>query len=432
MKIVHVIHGYPMRYNAGSEVYTQTLCHALAERGHELHVFTREEDVLAPEFAVRRETDPQDPRIALHVVNNPQSRERYRNPGIDRRFAELLESVGPDVVHIGHLIHLSTSLVGEIHARRIPIVCTLHDYWLMCPRGQFMQMHPTALDDPWPVCHGQEDRKCAERCYARYFSGASAEQEEDVAYWTGWVSRRMTHFREFAALIDVFVAPSRYLRRRFRDGFGIPEDRLVYLDYGFERERLRGRARVPGEPFTFGYIGTHIPAKGIHHLIEAFGRVPGDARLRIWGRSRPETESLKAMARRLPPETGARIQWMPEYQNQHIIPDVLDRVDAVVVPSIWMENSPLVIHEAQQARVPVITADVGGMAEYVHHEVNGLVFEHRNPMDLSVQMQRLADDPDFARRLGARGYVQSDTGDVTGIDEHVRAVEAIYARALGM
>ena len=44
MKILQVIHGYPMRYNAGSEVYTQTLCHGLAARGHEVHVFTREED----------------------------------------------------------------------------------------------------------------------------------------------------------------------------------------------------------------------------------------------------------------------------------------------------------------------------------------------------------------------------------------------------
>ncbi len=42
MRIVQVIHGYPMRYNAGSEVYTQTLSHALAAR-HDVFVFTREE-----------------------------------------------------------------------------------------------------------------------------------------------------------------------------------------------------------------------------------------------------------------------------------------------------------------------------------------------------------------------------------------------------
>ena len=45
-----------MRYNAGSEVYTQTLCHGLAER-HEVHVFTREEDAFAPDFRLRTEHD---------------------------------------------------------------------------------------------------------------------------------------------------------------------------------------------------------------------------------------------------------------------------------------------------------------------------------------------------------------------------------------
>ena len=54
MKILKVIHGYPMRYNAGSEVYSQTLCQALAER-HEVHVFTRMENPFLPDYAVKKE-----------------------------------------------------------------------------------------------------------------------------------------------------------------------------------------------------------------------------------------------------------------------------------------------------------------------------------------------------------------------------------------
>ena len=139
MKILQVIHGYPMRYNAGSEVYTQTLSHALAAQ-HEVHVFTREEDSFAPDFRLREESDPLLPAIRLHLVNVARSRDRYRHAGVDQRFAELCEKIRPDVVHIGHLNHLSTSLVFEAAARAIPIVYTLHDYWVMCPRGQFMQM----------------------------------------------------------------------------------------------------------------------------------------------------------------------------------------------------------------------------------------------------------------------------------------------------
>ena len=241
----------------------------------------------------------------------------------------------------------------------------------------------------------------------------------DVSYWTDWVGRRMSHVREVCEAVDMFIAPSRYLLRRFRDDFGITARQLTYLDYGFHRQRMLGRRRTPGEPFTFGYIGTHIPAKGVNHLIESFGRVSGNSWMRIWGRDRGvETSGLKALARSLPGSAGNRIEWMGEYRNQDIVADVFNGCDAIVVPSIWAENSPLVIHEGLQARVPVITADYGGMAEYVHHERNGLLFAHRDPASLARQMQRLVDDPRLAERLGKRGYVQSDDGNVPDMTEH--------------
>lgn len=430
MRILQVIHGYPMRYNAGSEVYTQSLCQGLAER-HEVHVFTRDEDPFAPDFDLRAERDPDDPRIALHVVNNPRNKDRYRETGIDRRFAELVDRLRPDIVHVGHLNHLSIALPFEAATRSVPVVYTLHDYWLMCPRGQFMQTFPRDRRDLWAACDGQEDRKCAERCYARYFGGAPEEQEPDIALWTGWVERRMRHVREMSEFVDLFVAPSRYLLDRHRDEFGLPARKLIYLDYGFDHARLSGRRRAAGEPFVFGYIGTHIPAKGIQDLIRAFGAVSGEAVLRVWGRPRSRnTEALRTLARSLPAEKARRVEWLPEYRNGDIVQDVFDRVDAIVVPSVWVENSPLVIHEAQQARAPVIAADAGGMAEYVHHGVNGLLFEHRSWRSLATQMQSFVDDPALARRLGQRGYPFSESGDIPEMEDHVRAIERLYARVL--
>ena len=430
MKVLLVIHGYPPRYNAGSEVYTQTLAQALADR-HGVHVFTRQENAFLAEYAMQTESDRADGRVTLRVINIGRGRDRYRHPEVDRRFGNLLDDLDPDVVHIGHLNHLSTSLVLEADRRNIPIMFTLHDYWLMCPRGQFIQMYPRDSSDVWALCDGQEDRKCAVRCYARYYSGAPDEMDGDVEYWTDWTRRRMAHVREMCDAVDYFVAPSMYLLRRFRDEFGLSSEKLTYLDYGFDLRRLSGRRREPGEPFTFGFIGTHIPAKGVNHLIQAFGGIEGDARLRIWGRHQGnETKSLMAFAESLPDHARRGMQWMGEYLNADIVGDVFNQCDAIVVPSIWAENSPLVIHEALQARVPVITADYGGMAEYVRHEENGLLFAHRDPYSLAVQMQRLVDDQDLARRLGLKGYLQSSTGDVPSIGEHVRALEKLYDMAL--
>tara|TARA_R110002094_G_scaffold98020_3_gene98694 strand:- start:2728 stop:4023 length:1296 start_codon:yes stop_codon:yes gene_type:complete len=430
MKILKVIHGYPMLYNAGSEVYSQTICHALADRGHEVHVFTREEDSFKPDGAIRQDLDQDRPAIQIHLVNNPRHRDRYRLSVIDQRFTELLDELQPDVVHIGHLNHLSTSLVFEAKRRDVPVVYTLHDYWLMCPRGQFMQMH-SEDDNLWAACDGQENRKCATQCYARYFSGAEDEFKRDIAYWENWVGRRMAHVRDVVDQVDLFISPSRYLKTRYEEDFGLPKSKSIYLDYGFDRGRMVDRQRTANEPFTFGYIGTHIPAKGIHQLIQAFGGVEGDCQLRIWGRDRgQDSRALRAIAGTLPAKKQARIHWMPEYKNQQITKDVFDRTDAIVTPSIWVENSPLVIHEAQQARVPVITADAGGMGEYVHHEVNGLLYEHREVADLSHQMQRLVKNPAWARSLGERGYLFSDDGDIPCIQRHVIDLEQQYKRVM--
>ena len=96
-----------MRYNAGSEVYSQTLCQGLADR-HQVHVFTRKKNPLAPHFWLRKVQVAEDPRVVLHVVNNPRFKDRYRSNGIDRCFGEVLDLLQPHVAHIGHLDDLST------------------------------------------------------------------------------------------------------------------------------------------------------------------------------------------------------------------------------------------------------------------------------------------------------------------------------------
>lgn len=132
------------------------------------------------------------------------------------------------------------------------------------------------------------------------------------------------------------------------------------------------------------------------------------------------------MANALPTPIQEKIQWLPEYHNEKIVQDVFNHVDAIVVPSIWYENSPLVIHEAQQVGVPVITAAAGGMQEYVQHHVNGLCYTHRDVKSLAQQMQTLADNPALAIALGKRRYLYSATGDVPCIQQQAQELTAIY------
>ncbi len=421
-----MIHGYPTRYNAGSEIYSQTICHELSKQGHEVKVFSRREDPFYPDGHVIKEKDPYDKCIQVILTNNPNHKDRYKLEVINHVFEKELLDFKPDIVHIGHLNHLSTSIIEVAKRNNVPIVYTLHDYWLMCPRGQFMQMHCDD-DNLWNACSGQENSKCAKRCYARYFSGDKEELEIDMKYWENWVDRRMVHIKKMLELVDLFISPAKYLKERYERDFGLPKEKSMYLDYGFNKSYLKARNRRKGEEITFGYIGTHIPAKGIQHLILAFGKVRGDAKLKIWGRDRGQpTSSLKALVDQLPTDKKKSVIWMHEYENKNIVEQVFNEIDVTVVPSIWVENSPLVIHESQQLKVPVITADAGGMSEYVNHKINGLLFKHRDLEDLAIQMQYILDHPEKIKEFGEKGYLYSKDSEIHDITQHVKDLVKKY------
>ncbi len=430
MKILEVIHGYPPRYNAGSEVYTQTIARGLSKAGHDISVFTREEDPYQLDFEIAEESDAIDKAIKLYVVNHSRSKDRFRHEGMDRAFAGVLREVDPDVVHIGHLSHLTTGIpeISRNHGSKVAF--TFHDFWLACPRGQFTQ---TGLgeEEIWRSCSGQNDEKCARYCYSNRWTGTSMNNEKDMAFWSSWVDTRMKEIGRQIGTIDLFLSPANSLRKRMIEELDLPPEKVIYEPYGFDLTRLSGRVRQPEDDFVFGYIGRIVPAKGIDHLIRAFGMVEGESRLRIWGRPTfPDGQALTRIAESLPDTKQERIEWMPEYRNEDIVTEVFNHVDVIMVPSIWDENSPLVIQEAQQARVPVITSSHGGMGELVRHGVNGLTYRHRDVDELADRMNYAVKEQGKMVKLGKRGFLSSDNGDIHCINNHVERLMELFKELL--
>jgi MoaA/NifB/PqqE/SkfB family radical SAM enzyme len=276
------------------------------------------------------------------------------------------------------------------------------------------------------LCEGQQNHKCATDCYKVYFSGREENEDQDLKHWSDWTQQRMVETKAIINKVDMFIAPSNYLRDRFIKDFGVPENKIIYLDYGFPTEYLVQTEKSRDKAnFTFGYIGTLIPAKGVNQLIEAFLQIDVPATLRIYGRQNGQsTEALKQLASK----SKNKIEFAGEYINHNLANDVFSKVDCIVVPSIWAENSPLVIHEAQSCKIPVITADFGGMKEYVQHHVNGLLFEHRNSNSLAEQMQIAIENPGLMKEYGQRGYLFSEDGSVPDIQGHCEELEKIYSR----
>lgn len=415
-KILKVIHGYPPLFNAGSEVYSQSICNELAKK-NEVFVFTRQENFFLEDFKIQRHKKDE---ITFFYVNMARAKDGYKHKILDEKFGKIVDAILPDIAHIGHLNHLSTGIVDELNKRNIPIVYTLHDFWLMCPRGQFLQLN-FGDKNFHSICEKQDNKKCAIKCYNRFFSGRNEDYKRDLKYWSEWISTRMLETKAIIDKVNLFIAPSRFLMKKFIDNFNVPQSKIVYLDYGFPKylHPIERKSDI----FTFGYIGTHIPAKGVNLLIEAFSRIEQKALLKIWGRPNQHTNYLKLLAQ----QSKNPIYFMGEYINSNIAIEVFSQVDCIVVPSIWFENSPLVIHEAQACRIPVITANFGGMSEYVKHMENGLLFKHRDVDDLYEKMLFALNNQDLIKKLGQRGYLYSEDGDVPDIKSHCEQLEKYYS-----
>lgn len=410
MHILKIIHGYPPLYNAGSEVYSQSVVNQLSKT-HKITVFTREEDVYKPDFKF---SNSKKGNTNFVHVNMARAKDGYNHETLNQKFAKLIRKIKPDIAHVGHLNHLSTGIIDELHLAKIPIIFTLHDFWLMCPRGQFLQVG-LSENKIFELCHKQKNEKCATVCYNRYFSGQKYDYERDKKYWTSWIATRMKTTKDIINKVSLFVAPSKFLMNRFIKEFGVPTEKIIYLDYGFPTNYLKPVNKSKSEVYTFGYIGTHIPAKGVNLLIQAFSKLETPAKLKIFGRyDNQNTKILKKLAEKSKNE----IEFCGEYKNENIVGEVFEKIDAIVVPSIWGENSPLVIHEAQACHVPIITADFGGMKEYVNHQVNGLLFEHRNAESLFEQLKFATENPNLMKKYGLRGYLFSENGKVPSIEKH--------------
>ena len=100
-------------------------------------------------------------------------------------------------------------------------------------------------------------------------------------------------------------------------------------------------------------------------------------------------------------------------------------VDAVVVPSIWWENSPLVIQEALASRRPIICSDIGGMAEKVRDGIDGFHFRAGDPRSLAGLLAALGRAPQRLRDL------QSIMGRPPSIAETTTQVWEVYQVTLG-
>lgn len=401
MKVLHVIHGYPPFYMAGSEVYTRNLVREQAKTA-QVAVFTRVENNFGRAYEVE---DSDEDGVRVQRVNKPQRdytfKDKYLDARMDEAFRAMMGDFRPDVVHVGHLSHLSTNVVSIARREfRVPVVFTIHDFWMHCFRGQL-------VDPSRQLCAGPTEDGCL-ACAAHSFKDWMSRDE---------VRAHRDHMSEVMGLIDLFLAPSRTVER-FYLARGVPRSKVVYSPYGFEAARISpARPRDRRDGVRFGFLGRVIPVKGVATLLRAFTRVRGAATLQVHGNVEGQRGHLERLW-----AGDERVTLAGPYDNDDV-GRILADLDVLVVPSLWLENSPLVIHEAQLAGLPVIASDAGGMAELVRHEENGFLFPLGDEAALAGLLQQLVDQPQRLDELDVRPEsVRSIADDACACLEHYRAL----------
>jgi len=455
VKILLVSHRFPPEGTAGTEVYTADLARALVRRGHEVHVFTAKKDVSLEDLTL---TERSFHGVAVHeLVNNlfyDDFRETWDHPRITAIFGELLARLDPDVLHVQHLLYLSVGCIEVAAERDVPIVFTLHDYWLQCPRfGQ--RIHGDGR-----LCETVDFARCG-TCLPSFKWRQTPREREMSARMTRVRSktgidlaplartaaevlkkparpyvvpptlhatkmeaaaevRSQELFGRVVPCVDVFLSPSRFLRERFMREWGIHGAKIEHLRFGVDLAAFAAVQRTRADRVRVGFLGSLVAVKGAHVLLDAWGRIPEDLRARgslvLHGSAQHEPDYV-ARVEALAEEVGARLGGRLERAE---VPRAHASLDLLVVPSVWFENSPLVIHEALAAGTPLLVSDLGGMAELVEEGRGGWRFRTGDAGDLARHLSALLADPAPLAAIGAT------RPSIPTFDQHAAEVEALY------
>ena len=445
MRVLVVVHGFPPHAQGGAEIHAEQHALGLVRLfGDAVHVLTREQRRECPEYATR--TERRDGLVITWINNTFRAvrtyEESYRCPRIARIARDVMDDFQPDIAHVHHLTCLSTEIPELLASRGVPVVFTLHDYWLMCHRGQL-------LDTNYRVCAGPEPSGCrsclgtaavpvppaavpvlralqdsapravtaAVHRAAHVVMAMRSERQDDPL-----ARQRLEHMQAVCGQVTRFLAPSESIRARFIR-FGITPDRIELSPYGFLRTEPPPGPTLSRRPLLrIGFLGTLMISKGPHVLIEAFRQLPpGSARVEVIG---SQSDYHGDASHRATPEPLLQVEGVhvhgPRPRNQAL--ELLATFDVLVVPSIWPETSPLVIREAFLAGVPVVASNIGGIPELVAPDRNGLLFEPGDVDGLRRALLRLIDEPDLLARLKEGAAATA----VRPIDDEVTATRRVY------
>ncbi|SDB74759.1 glycosyltransferase [Belnapia rosea] len=333
------------------------------------------------------------------------------DPEFPAALTALLHKLRPDVVHLHHYANFGVETLLYIR-RALPdvkIVLTLHEFLAICNHFGQMVKRPS-----FSLCYQAGLRDCA-KCFPE-------RSEQDFFL-------RIRYMHRFFNLVDHFISPSQFLADRYIE-WGLDGRRFSIVENGMPEQRHHAvDETMPSQEngLIFAFFGQISRLKGIDVLFDAAAllekaKVSG-FRIEVHGDYSAQPPELRAAFEQRLEEIPENLRFCGAYENARVH-QLMRSAHAIMVPSIWWENSPLVIQEALLNRRPVITSDIGGMAEKVRDGLDGFHFQAGSAHSLAALIKRLAEMPETLLNL------QRSMAVPPSLRETTRATTRLYRKLI--
>jgi glycosyltransferase involved in cell wall biosynthesis len=441
MRILLISHFFPPTHNAGTEKRTLGYALSLQKLGHDVQVVCAEgweedahywngyTDEIYSGVLVRRV------HINWKLAPDP-NQYLYNNPDVEKHLGKWLAEWKPDIVHVTSCVTLSASVINAVKDQDIPLVLTLTDFWFICPQLNLLKRDNSMCDGKTTAWDCLECRFGDSVAYKtidliphkklsqnlvrviskqpaisriRGFRGMAIDMDDRKLFLTNILER-----------VDCITAPSNSLRDTFRDSGITHPIKVIYSGHDLSWLNDSSLNKEQSPRIRIGFIGQIIPVKGLHVLLSAFENIRTDkAQLLIYGDDHKNPEYMLKLKRMINKHPSMSVEFFGAFPHDQL-GRVLSTIDVLVVPSQWCENNPRVIQEAFASKTPVIASNVGGISEFVQHEINGLLFERDNIDELASHIQKLIDEPELLKKFENR------IPKVKTIEESMLEFEGIY------
>lgn len=393
MKICLISNLYPPNVLGGAEVSVKKVSEELVKKGHEVIVITTpfsENDVEIINGVKIYQVKPLNLYEIYHHPNQSMLLKPLWhiidlwNPYDERIIKNILKTENPDIVHIHNFKGLSLSSFAPAKSLKIPLVFTAHDYSLVCMRANLLNSSGEICKNPSALCkiYNQIQKHLAKN------------------------------------KVDLLISPSQFVINKLKSNGLFKDVKSKKIPLGIE---LKDNEKFEKDysQTNILYVGNLGEHKGVHILLKAFRKIENmNIRLDIVGKGLC-SEKLKSMS-----ENDNRIKFHDFLEGKELI-KMYQQANLTVVPSIWYDNSPMVIYESFSCRTPVIGSKIGGIPELIEDGFNGYLFEAGNVNELQKLLENLIDSPETLKKLEQGTYesVQRYT-----MDNHIKQLETEYQK----